>query len=219
MKHDVRWMVASALVLATAQAHAGDGGPSPWAFRMGPAQVAFSTNAVVSANGAVVPGGNVSASDNTTLGFELSYKATDSITARFLAGVPPVTTLRGEGTLAATGVLGKATYAPAVASLTYHLLKTGPIQPYVGAGVNYTMVLKSEDGFISPLKVKSAWGSVLQAGVEVPLDADWSVSLDARKIFLKTKADGLLPAMGGATAHADVTLNPLVVLLSVGRRF
>jgi len=38
-------------------------------------------------------------------------------------------------------------------------------------------------------------------------------------ILVTIKADGVLPALGGATAHADVRLDPLVVFASVGRRF
>ena len=93
------------------------------------------------------------------------------------------------------------------------------MRPYVGAGLNYTIVFNSKDGFISNLDARSAFGTVLQIGAEVPLDKDWSLTLDARKIFLKTEADGTLPAMGGATAHANVRLDPLVVFIGVGTRF
>ena len=44
----------------------------------------------------------------------------------------------------------------------------------------------SRDAFITDLDTRSAWGSVLQLGVELPIDPTWSVSLDALKIFLKT---------------------------------
>ena len=84
---------------------------------------------------------------------------------------------------------------------------------------NASLLTGSRDAFITDLDTRSAWGSVLQLGVELPIDPTWSVSLDARKIFLKTKATGTLPAFGGASTRADVRLNPLVVLLSVGRRF
>lgn len=217
MKH-LFSLAAGSLLLAT-QAHADDAAASPWTIRMGPAHVGFSTRADVRVGGSLVPGGDASASSSTTLGFELSYDLSDRWTARLLAGIPPTTTLSGAGTLSSAGQLGKVTYAPAVASLTYKLLNTGPVQPYVGAGINYTIVTRDRDGFINHLKAHSAWGAVLQLGVEMPITPLWSVSLDARKIFLKTKATGDLPAMGGAPVAADVRLNPLVVFLSVGRRF
>lgn len=210
-------LTAGTLCLTAGQANAAD--PSPWTVRLGPAHVAFSTKADVQVGGSQVPGGDASASSSTTLGIEVAYDISDRLTARFLAGIPPETTLSGKGALASAGQLGKVTYAPAVLSLTWKLVEDGPVRPYVGAGINYTIVTRNRDAFITDLDTRSAWGSVLQLGVEFPIDPTWSVSLDARKIFLKTKATGTLPAFGGASTRADVRLNPLVVFLSVGRRF
>ena len=192
---------------------------SPWTVRLGAAHVGFSTKADVQVNGTLVPGADASASSNTTLGLELSYDITPRWTGRFLIGVPPTTTLTGTGALEGTGTLGKVNYGPAVLSATYSLLDSGAVRPYIGAGINYTIVFRSKDGFISNLDVKSAFGAVAEIGVDIPLDGGWSIGLDVRKIFLKTKADGVLPAMGGAAAHADVRLDPLVVFASIGKRF
>lgn len=193
--------------------------PSPWIVRLGPAHVGFSTRADVSVAGNPVPGGSASASSNTTLGLEIAHALSSRWTARLLLGVPPQTTLSGTGTLAGAGALGRVTYAPAVLSMTFNLLDAGQVRPYLGAGLNYTMVFKSKDAFITQLDVKNAFAPVAQAGVEFALSPDWTLSIDARKIYLKTKADGILPAMGNAPAHADVRLNPLVVFASVGMRF
>jgi len=193
--------------------------PSPWTIRAGAANVKFSPDAVVSAGGSVVPGANVEASSNNTAVLEVGYDLTPDWRARLIIGVPPTTKLTGTGRLDGTGTLGEVKYGPAVLSLTYRLGNFGGIEPYVGAGINYTIVFKSKDGFIKNLDVNSAFGSALQVGFEVPLDGGWSVGLDARKIFLKTKANGTLPAFGGAAAHANVRLDPLVVSLTVGKRF
>lgn len=192
---------------------------TPWTMRLGAAHVGFRTKANVTVNGTPVPGADAKASSNTTLALEVNYDLSPELKARFLIGVPPTTTLTGTGALAGTGTLGKVQYGPAVLSLTYALGQLGPVRPYVGAGINYTIVFKSQDGFISNLDVKNAFGTVLQAGFDVPLDGGWSFGLDARKIFLKTKVTGTLPAMGGAAAAADVRLNPLVIFASVGKRF
>lgn len=192
---------------------------SPWTVRLGAAHVGFSTHADVQVNGNPVPGADASASSNTTLGLELAYAVTPQWTGRFLIGVPPTTTLTGTGSLASAGALGKVTYGPAVLSATFKPWPTASVQPYVGVGLNYTIVFKSEDAFIAGLEVKNAFAPVLQVGAELPLGSDWSLSIDARKIYLKTTAEGTLPAMGNAAAHADVRLNPLVVFAALGRRF
>lgn len=203
-------------VLACASASAQN---SPWSVRLGAAHVGFNTQADVFLGGTAVPGANAEASNNTTLGLEIGYSFSPEWTGRFLLGVPPTTTLTGTGTLAGTGTLGKATYGPAVLSMTYGVGQWGSIKPYVGAGVAYNIVFKSTDGFISNLDIKNSFGTVLQVGFEVPLDDGWSIGLDARKIFLKAKATGTVPAFGGAPASANIRLNPLVIFASVGKRF
>ncbi len=110
-------------------------------------------------------------------------------------------------------------YGPAVLSVRRHLWEDGPVRPYIGAGINYTLVLESRDGFVSNLDVKNGVGPVLQAGFEVPIDQRWSFFVDAKKIWLKTTATGTLPALGGAPAYAKVRLDPLVVTAGVSYRF
>jgi outer membrane protein len=192
---------------------------SPWSISLGAAHVGFSTKADVKVNGVLVPGADAKASSNTTLGLEVACDLTPDLKARFLIGVPPTTRLTGTGALAGTGTLGKVQYGPAVLSLTYALGHLGPVRPYVGGGANYTIVFNNKDGFIANLDAKSAFGAVVEAGFDVPLEGGWSIGLDARKIFLKTSASGTLPAMGGAAAHADIRLDPLVLFASVGKRF
>lgn len=192
---------------------------SPWSVRLGAAHVGFNTQADVFLGGAAVPGANAEAKNNTAAVLEIGYSLSPEWTGRLLLGIPPTTTLTGTGALAGAGTLGRVTYGPAVLSLTYGLGQWGPIKPYVGAGINYTIVLKSEDGFISNLDVKNAFAPVLQVGFEVPLEGGWSIGLDARKIYLKTKATGTVPAFGGAPAKADIRLNPLLISVLVGKRF
>ncbi len=208
-------LATAALAFAASPALADQ---SPWQVRLGAAYVNFSPKADIQVGGAAVPGAAVDASSNTTLALDVSYDLSPRWTGRLIVGVPPTTTLTGRGALEGTGTLGKVKYGPAVLSATYNLMD-GPIKPYVGAGINYTIVFASKDGFIRDLEVKNAFGAVLQAGVEAPLSDGWSVGIDLRKIYVKTKADGVLPAFGGAPAHGDIRLDPLIVFASVGKRF
>lgn len=211
----------SLMAMALPAAHAGD---SPWSLRAGPAQVSFDTQSTVEVAGAPVPGGFIEAEDRTILAFELGYRATDRWTLRLAFGVPPTSRLSTGGTLNTlvpplTGTLGRVKYGPAVLSATWKLGDFGALRPYVGAGINYTHVFKTTDGDIAGLRIKSAWGSALQAGFDVAIDRDWSLFVDARKVFVKTTATGAVPALGGPPAKADVTLDPLIVHAGISYRF
>ena len=55
-----------------------------------------------------------------------------------------------------------------------------------GIEIGYDLlVLASKDGVVMSLDAKSAFGSVLQTGAEVPIDASWGLFVDVKKIFLK----------------------------------
>lgn len=197
---------------------------SPWSVRVGPARVTFHTRATLSVGGNAVPAAAVAASSSNFLGIELGYALTDAWTARLALGVPPTTTLSAAGSLTAmvpplTGTLGKVTYGPAVLSGNYTLGNFGGFKPYVGAGVNFTVVMKNHDGDVAGLKVKSALGSAFEAGFDYPLTPRWTLFADARKVFVKTTATGTLPAIGGPDAVAHVTLNPVILHAGLGYRF
>jgi outer membrane protein len=209
------------LAAALPAAHAGD---SPWSVRVGPALAAFDASAKVDVGGANVPGANVGVKDNVFLGIDIGYALNDRWTIRTALGIPPTTRLSAAGTLKGfvpplTGTLGRVKYGPAVLSATWKIGEFGAFHPYVGAGLNYTHVFSSKDGDIAGLKVKSAFGTALQVGFDVPIDRNWSLFLDARKIFVKTTATGNVPALGGPPAKASVTLNPLVVHMGASYRF
>ncbi|MEN9890893.1 MAG: outer membrane protein precursor, partial [Pseudomonadota bacterium] len=197
---------------------------SPWTLRVGPALAAFHASSRVSVAGSPVPGAAIDLKDNVFLGIDIGYALDAHWTLRTALGVPPTTTLSAAGSLAGlvpplTGTLGHVKYGPAVLSLVWSPGAVGPLRPYVGAGLNYTHVFSSSDGDIAGLRVRSAFGTALQAGVELPIGAQWSWFIDARQIFVKTRATGTVPALGGPPARADVRLDPLVLHLGLSHRF
>lgn len=191
-------------------------GIGPWWVHVGPAQVQFQTKADVRVGGATVPGGGVDASSRTTVGAEFGYDLTPAWSARMTLGVPPTTRLSGTGSLAGAGELGQITYAPAIASLAWSVPGLGAFRPYMGVGINYTAMTKTRDGAITSLRAKNAFGGVLQAGFDLPLDRRWGLFLDLKKIYLKTSVTG---TVGGARAEASVRLDPLLVHAGVSYRF
>jgi len=208
---------AALAILAAASAHAQTEDKRIWA-HLGPVAVRFSTDTQLTVGGAPVDGANASAKNNVSAAIELGYEVAPAVIMSMTVGYPPTTTLTGRGGPVDGLELGKVKYGPAVLSVHYHF-DAGAIKPYLGAGVNYTAVLESKDGVVADLDVKSAWGSVLQAGVDVPLSGDWSLFLDVKKIFVKTKATGTVPAFGGPPAEANIRLNPLLIHTGISMRF
>ncbi|MFJ3315926.1 OmpW family protein [Herbaspirillum huttiense] len=192
---------------------------SSWSFYGGLGHIAFATAASVKVNGAEVRDGGASASSNNAMAFGVVYHFDEHWSAELALGLPPTTTLTGSGTLSSAGTLGKVKYGPAVLSVRYVFFKQSLVQPYIGAGINYTHVFSSQDGFVQGLKTRSAFGPVLQVGVSVPLKEHWSLVLDVKKIWASTTATGTLPALGGSSATADVRLDPLVSTVALSYRF
>jgi len=206
---------------AMSAAHADD---SPWSVRVGPVLAAFNASAKVDVAGSNVPGGNVGAKDNVSLGLEVGYALDDRWTIRTALGVPPTTTLSTAGTLNSlvpplTGTLGRVKYGPVVLSATWKIGEFGLFRPYVGAGINYTYVFSNTDADVSGLRVKSAFGTALQVGFDVPIDRNWGLFFDVRKVFVKTTATGSVPALGNPPVRASVVLDPLLVHMGVSYRF
>lgn len=205
-----------AVLAMSSAAQAQDASKQGWFVRSGPIGVLFDSKADISVGGGVIPGASADTKDNITLGFDVGYRFNNNVSLTFTGGIPPRTTLTGTGPLAGA-TLGKASYAPAVLSAQYHFDSFGSkFQPYVGAGVNYTLFFNTSDGAVAGLSVKNAFAPVLQAGFEYDLDNKWGVYLDVKKIFLSTTATG---TVGGSPARAEVTANPTLVSTGFVYRF
>lgn len=200
------------------EAQAQDVGHRGWYVRGGPVGIFFSPGADLSVGGAAFPGADVSVDDNYSLSFDIGYRLTDQLSTTFTFGVPPTAEIRGAGSLSGA-YLGDVTYAPAILALQYRLpIGTPKFEPYIGAGINYTMILNSDDRDVADFKVENAWGAVLQVGFESMLSDQLGFYVDVKKIFLEADVSGKLGAAGpGATGKA--TLDPLLVGTGLVWRF
>lgn len=218
------WVLGGIACLGMALIGGASAQESPWTLRAGPAGLIWDQSAKVAVGGASVPGAEIDLNKNYTLGFDIGYDLSDRWTAHFAFGVPPKVKLSTGGSLNAmvpplTGRLGEVRYGPALLSAVYKFNPTGPITPYVGAGVAYMRVFRSRGGDIQGLDVDDAWGGFVHAGVTVPLQDRWSLFFDVRKLQLKTKASGTLPALGGPPVSISIRLNPWIFHTGLEYRF
>ncbi|BBC73273.1 conserved hypothetical protein [Altererythrobacter sp. B11] len=187
-----------------------------WFVRVGPAGVIYDESAKIRVGGQTIPGASVTAKNNLTAELEAGYYFNPNVSVSLTIGGPPTATLKGTGPLEGL-TLGKITYGPAVAAIQYHLTAFGPkFIPYVGAGVNYTIVLDNKDGAVQNLRVKSPVGVTFQAGAETMINERFGLFVDAKQVILDTTATG---TVGGAPADAKIKINPLIVTGGISFHF
>lgn len=191
-----------------------------WIVRGGVAFLSWDEDAEVTVGGAVVPGGNARLKDNTGIAFEGAYYFSPNVSVALALGVPPTTTLTASGSLEGAGELGDVTYGPAVLSARYHFTNFGSFVPYVGAGVNYTLIFDTEDKLLQNFKADDTVGPVLIAGADYALNDRWGLYFDAKKIWTSSDTSFGLPTPAGvAPGTAKVQLDPLVLNMGVSYRF
>lgn len=187
-----------------------------WFVRLGPAGVIYDEGATIRLGGQTVPGASATVKNNLTAELEAGYYFNPNVSVSLTVGGPPTATLKGSGPLEGL-TLGKITYGPAVAAIQYHLTAFGPkFVPYLGAGVNYTIVLNNKDGAVQNLRVKSPVGVTFQAGAESMISDRLGIFVDAKQVILDTTATG---TVAGAPADAKIKINPLIVTGGISFHF
>jgi outer membrane protein len=109
--------------------------------------------------------------------------------------------------------IGSFKHLPPTLTAQYHFLPGATINPYVGAGVNYTLIssvsLLNGAGSLEHDSV----GLALQAGVDFKLDKNWSINLDVKKVQIRSDVKI------SRVRASEVKVDPLLVGVGVGYRF
>ena len=108
---------------------------------------------------------------------------------------------------------GSTAQLPPTVSLQYLFLPGAKVQPYVGAGANLTIFMDEQLNSGNELKLDPSFGLAVQAGIDVPLNAQWRVGLDARYIDIDSKA-----SVDGQNV-GTVEIDPYVLSINLGYRF
>lgn len=110
--------------------------------------------------------------------------------------------------------LGDTWILPPTLTLQYHFNPKGEIRPYVGAGLGYIMYYGEDKGATNSIKYKDGIAYALQAGVDVPVDDNWAVNLDVKKLYHNTDV-----TINGGAITADVDLDPWIFGAGIGYHF
>lgn len=149
---------------------------------------------------------------NTQLGITFGYQMTPNIAFELLAATPfsHDVSLQGLGTVATFKQL------PPTLNVQYIFNPEGKVSPYIGAGINFTLVYDVEAvGALAGenLGIGNSWGLDGQLGLRFNLANNWDLTADIR--YIGIDADVTLNGVDIGTAE----VNPMVYSLMVGKRF
>jgi outer membrane protein len=179
--------------------------------------------------GAMSPGAELSVNDNVIPELDISYYITKNIAAELILALGTEHDVKIKGdTVGTVGnqKLGSVDLLPPTLTLQWHFNPDQTIEPYVGAGVNYTYMLdrnlRGSAGAINGEKIKlenDSWGYVLQAGVDVNLKDGWLVNADVKYVNIETDVKLDSAITGRWTKIDSLDINPWVFGLGIGKKF
>jgi len=223
--------VASALAPLLAHADAGD-----WVVRARVVDVAPDTSSelgkTVNANvghGATVmsPGAELQIDSNVIPEVDVSYYFTKNIAAELILaiGTRHDVSIKGDSlTTVGNQPLGSVNALPPTLTLQWHFNPDQTIDPYVGAGINYTAMLDRKlqfsSGALAGTDIKidnNTLGYALQAGVDVNLKDGWLINADVKYVDMNT--DVKMNNGGTWTKIDSLGINPWLFGVGIGKRF
>ncbi len=172
------------------------------------------------------PGAELAVSDKVIPELDISYYITKNIAAELILalGTRHNVSIQGEaGTVVPNQDLGSVNLLPPTLTLQWHFNPDQTIDPYVGAGINYTNFLdrnlKVNSGALAGTKIKvdsDSWGYALQAGVDINLKDGWLINLDAKYVNIETDVK---LNVAGWTKIDSLDINPWVLGIGIGKKF
>jgi outer membrane protein len=155
--------------------------------------------------------------DSTPLGLSINNKTFGEVDVTYflspnLAAELVLTTPQKQTVYANGSEIGSFKHLPPSLLMQYHFTELQGFKPYVGAGINYTRF--SDVSLPAGVSVDShSWGWALQAGLDIPLDRNWSINLDVKKAYIRSDVYVLGSSIG------RLKVDPILYAVGLGYRF
>ena len=220
--------VLSAFAPVLAQAEAGD-----WVVRVRAASVSPDEKSKLGSIGRtafptlISSGATLSVDNNVIPELDISYYITKNIAMELIlaAGTRHDVSITNNTIGLSNQPLGSVNILPPTLTAQWHFNPDQMIDPYVGAGINYT---HSFDRTLATTAVaaglpihidQNMFGAVAQAGVDVNLGSGWLINADIKYVTMNT--DVKLSLDGGTTWTKidDLDINPWVFGVGIGKKF
>ncbi len=174
-----------------------------------------------------VTGSAATLNSDTQLGLNLAYMLSDHLGLELLAATPFSHDVGVKGMPAGlnglNGDLGSLKHLPPTLSLVYYPMDSAcAVQPYVGAGLNYTWFFDTELSSEAEAKgfrgfdLDDSWGLAAQIGVDLLLSDNLLLNAQVRYIDIDTTGTTYL---AGDKVKVDLEVDPFVYMVGLGYKF
>ena len=204
-------MTKTLIMLALAAAAGVAYSPSAAAYQTGDwvARVGLGSVNPKSDNGTLAGTLNLEIDTDVKPTLALSYFLTDNWAAQVLAAWPFDHDFDLNGAKS-----GSLRHLPPTVTFQYHFNPAGPVNFYVGAGVNYTFVYDEKIAIPgSKLELDNSFGLAAEAGLEYFINDNWSIG--AQLWWVDIDSDATLDGADIGTANVD----PIVFGIDLGYKF
>lgn len=160
-----------------------------------------------------VPADAITVSKKVIPEIDFSYFFTDNIAAELILTYPQKHDVKVNGTK-----IGSFKHLPPTLLAQWHFMPKEAFSPYVGAGINLTLIssvkLSAGPGLDLDLDSTSV-GGALQAGFDYKFDKNWSLNVDVK--YVQIRSDVTLKSNGAKVS--EVKVDPIIWGVGIGYRF
>lgn len=163
-----------------------------------------------------IPGSDLDVGNSLVPELDITYFFTPNFAVELILGVTPHK-INGAGSLAGLEV-GKTWLLPPTLTFQYHFTNLGAFKPYVGVGVNYTVMFNQKAANtaaltpflpattlqVTNLDVHNAFGFALQVGFDYMLNRNWGLNFDVKKLFLDPSYTATAVAAGNPALQVSL---------------
>jgi outer membrane protein len=144
---------------------------------------------------------------------DISYFFSPNLAAELVLTYPQKQDIRSNGTN-----IGSFKHLPPTLTAQYHFTGMGAFKPYVGAGVNYTLISSVKfdpavQSALQPSLDKNSFGFAVQVGFDYEIAKNTYLNLDIKKVQIRTDVKSAGIKVG------EFKIDPVLLGVGVGWRF